>query len=275
MGKVITLGLATILLGPTALVLSIGVLLNPAAQASCMTPATSTATVGAVPETSRVAFPLPAGTWVRTSGFGMRRHPVTGEYKLHTGVDYAADEGTPILAAADGVVTSAGPAAGYGHLVLIEHTVGGVRVATGYAHMYAGGLRVSVGDVVTAGQQIAEVGSDGYSTGAHLHFEVRAGGASGEPIDPQPWLAGHGAVEVAGSTGEPGFVCGHAGGPAAPYVGDDPDQLVDDPTSDGQITARTAQVLAQVQANFPRMANPLPAIAGLVLKATQRPTPIW
>ena len=67
----------------------------------------------------------------------------------------------------------AGPATGYGHLILIEHTVGGKRVATGYAHMYADGIHVKAGDTVTAGQYIADVGSDGYSTGSHLHFEVR------------------------------------------------------------------------------------------------------
>ena len=148
-----------------------------------------------VPESGRIVFPLPAGTWTRTSGFGMRVHPITGERTLHTGVDLAAAVGTPILASADGKVTFAGSASGYGNLILIEHNVRGAIVVSGYAHMYADGIQVHPGDRVTAGQHIADVGSAGNSTGPHLHFEIRAG-ASGTPVDPEPWLAGHGAASV-------------------------------------------------------------------------------
>ena len=144
----------------------------------------------------------------------------------------------------------AGPATGYGHLILIEHTVGGKRVATGYAHMYADGIHVKAGDTVTAGQYIADVGSDGYSTGSHLHFEVRPGGADAAPVDPEPWLASNGAANVEGGSATSDAGCS-SGGPASPYNGDNPDGLVDDPTSDGQITERTAHILAQVQKNFP------------------------
>ena len=105
MAKAVGIGLLTLLFAPATLLLGMGALLNPAAQASCL-PSTSAvvAVEVTVPETARVVFPLPAGTWVRTSGFGMRVHPVTGEYKLHTGVDFAAASGThlatePILAA--------------------------------------------------------------------------------------------------------------------------------------------------------------------------------
>lgn len=252
MGKVIALGLVTLLFAPASLLLGLGALLSPAAQAQCLPGTSSVSTVeGTLPETARVAFPLPAGTWVRTSGFGMRVHPVTGEYKLHTGVDFAAPGGTHILAAADGRVAFAGPASGYGHLILIEHTVGGQRVATGYAHMYADGIHVSAGDTVTAGQYIADVGSDGYATGAHLHFEVRPGGADGAPVDPEPWLASNGAANLEGNVAASDVGCGNAGGPATSYTGDNPNHLVDDPTTDGQITERTASVLAQVQKNFP------------------------
>lgn len=254
MGKAASAGIVALLFAPAIFLISLSTLINPAAQASCLPTASGSAPsartfVPAIPESARVVFPLPPGTFVRTSGFGIRVHPVTGERKLHTGVDVAASSGTPILAAADGRVAFAGPMSGYGHLILIEHTVGGQRVATGYAHMYAEGLHVSVGDTVTAGQHIADVGTDGYSTGPHLHFEVRQGGANAAPVDPEPWLTSAGAAsveEVGSSSG-----CGDEGGPATPYTGDNPGHLVDDPTSDGQITEHTAHVLAQVRAAFP------------------------
>jgi len=255
MGKVAALGMVTLLFAPASLLLGLGALLSPAAQAhnGCLiAPSTSSISTveGSLPETARVVFPLPAGTWVRTSGFGMRVHPITGIRKLHTGVDFAAPSGTHILAAADGRVAFAGPATGYGHLILIEHTVDGKRVATGYAHMYAGGIHVKVGDTVTAGQYIADVGSDGYSTGSHLHFEVRPGGADAAPVDPEPWLASNRAAAIEGGSDTSDAGCTN-GGPASPYNGNNPGDLVDDPTSDGQITERTAHILAQVQKNFP------------------------
>lgn len=124
-------------------------------------------------------------------------------------------------------------ATGYGHLILIEHTVGGQQVATGYAHMYANDLHVVTGDSVTAGQYIADVGSDGYSTGSHLHFEIRPGGADGAPIDPEPWLASNGASNVEGGAAGRAAGCGTGGGPASPYSGERPDNLVDDPDVGG------------------------------------------
>src|SRR5680860_132349 len=216
-------------------------------------PSSSNGASFGVPEASRVVFPLPAGTWVRTSGFGIRVHPITGVRSLHTGVDFAAPAGTPILAAADGRVAFAGPATGYGNLILIEHTVNGHRLATGYAHMTSVSIRISVNDPVTAGQHIADVGATGYSTGPHLHFEVRLGGANAAPVDPEPWFAGQRAVDLDGSAAGDRGECG-PGGEATPYGGTDPNQLVDDPTTDGKITARTAHVLAQVRAQFPSTA---------------------
>ena len=204
------------------------------------------------PETSRVVFPLPAHTWVRTSGFGVRVHPITGVRKLHTGVDFAAPSGTHILAAADGRVVFAGPASGYGNLILIEHTVNGNRVASGYAHMFDDGIHVKVGDHVTAGQHIADVGMAGYATGPHLHFEIRPGDAKSAPVDPQPWLATHSAADLDGAPRGDGTGCVEdSNGSASSYDGTNPNHLVDDPTTNGQITERTAHVLAQIRANFP------------------------
>ncbi|WP_290713155.1 M23 family metallopeptidase, partial [Gordonia sp. UBA5067] len=138
---------------------------------------------GPASASSRVVFPLPEGTWVLTSPFGMRTHPITGEQKLHTGTDFAAPDGTPILAAADGLVTVAEFSGGYGGLIVIEHTIDGQTVATAYAHMWQHGIHVHAGDRVSAGQHIGDVGSSGMSTGAHLHFEVRPAGTGAEAID--------------------------------------------------------------------------------------------
>ena len=208
-------------------------------------------TDGAEPESSRVVFPLPRGSWTRTSGFGMRRHPVTGVHKLHTGADYAAPAGTAILAAADGRVTFAGAATGFGNLILIEHTVAGRRAATGYAHMHADRIHVRVGDQVAAGERIAEVGVAGYSTGAHLHFEVRPGGAGAAPTDPEPWLVEGGASEITTDPTQTEAGCATEGDDASSFAGANPGQLVDDPTTSGRITARAAHVLAQIEQRFP------------------------
>lgn len=143
---------------------------------------------GVVAETSRVVFPLPDGTWVKTADYGWRIHPITGERSLHTGTDYAAADGTPISAVADGRVTFAGHSGGYGGLVVIEHTIDGKRVATAYAHMWPDGIHVTTGQTVRAGEHIGDVGSSGYSTAAHLHLEVRPGGVA---VDADAWLAEH------------------------------------------------------------------------------------
>jgi len=136
----------------------------------------------------------PAGSWVKpavgplTSPFGTRRHPVTGVVRAHKGDDIGAPCGSPIYAAAAGRVITAGTASGYGHLVVLDH---GGGVLTRYGHMYADGLHVRVGESVSPGQVIADVGSDGLSTGCHLHFEVMR---DGELVDPAPFMASQGAV---------------------------------------------------------------------------------
>ncbi len=136
-----------------------------------------------------------------SSPFGPRVHPITAEQSFHTGTDFAAPDGTPILAAADGVVTVAGPVGGYGNLIVIEHRIDGQIVATGYGHMWDNGIHVHVGDRVTAGQHIADVGSNGMSTGPHLHFEVRPGGTNGTAIDSAKWLNDHHAANLPEATG--------------------------------------------------------------------------
>ena len=206
-----------------------------------------------VPESTQVVFPLPVGTWQRTDTFGPRADPVTAEPSMHTGVDYAAPAGTPILAVADGRVVFAGPvSSGYAHLILIQHTIDRRTVVSGYAHMYADGIHVRENQTVTAGQHIADVGADGKATGPHLHFEIRPGRPDGPAIDPEPWLAGQGATtRPTGSAASQAGCATEAPADAAPYAGDDPNRMVHDPTSDGQITARTAYLLAQVRARFP------------------------
>lgn len=216
-------------------------------------PANVVLAAGPVAQSARVVFPLPEGTWVLTSEFGPRIHPIKGEPSFHTGTDFAAPDGTPILAAADGTVTVAEFSGGYGGLIVIEHQIDGQSVATAYAHMWEHGIHVSRGDRVVAGQHIGDVGSSGNSTGPHLHFEVRPGGTSGEAVDAAKWLNDHNAADLPeASVGSPNGcdTTGGTPGDPAPLDGD-PDQMVDDPTSDGQITARMAHLMAQARAAFP------------------------
>ena len=112
------------------------------------------------------------------SPFGMRLHPIFQELRMHTGVDFDGTSGQPVRAAAAGVVVFASSEEGYGNVAAIDH---GSQIATVYAHMSRHNVRV--GDTVARGQIIGSVGSTGYSTGPHLHFEYRVSGA---PIDPVP-----------------------------------------------------------------------------------------
>jgi murein DD-endopeptidase MepM/ murein hydrolase activator NlpD len=104
-----------------------------------------------------------------TSGFGDRRHPLLRKIRMHTGVDWAAPSGTPILAAGDGTVERVGREGGYGNYVRIRHANG---FATAYGHMVRFAAGVEPGVAVKQGQIIGYVGSTGFSTGPHLHFEV-------------------------------------------------------------------------------------------------------
>lgn len=136
-----------------------------------------------IPEGQRMAMPLP-GDPVVTSPYGMRMHPTLHVRKLHTGIDLAAPAGTPFRAARDGKVTFAGWSNGYGNRVVISHgTISGKKITTTYNHMMA--ISVSVGQQVKVGQRVGAVGSTGFSTGPHAHFEVTE---NGQYVDPAPWL---------------------------------------------------------------------------------------
>lgn len=115
-----------------------------------------------------------------SSGFGYRRDPKTGGRRLHKGHDFAGPTGTDIFATADGVVTHAGWQSGYGRLVTIQHAFG---IETRYAHN--SNIRVKVGQRVSRGDHIADMGNTGRSTGTHLHYEVRV---SGKPVNPMIYI---------------------------------------------------------------------------------------
>ncbi len=126
------------------------------------------------------------------SPFGWRIDPMTGHSALHTGLDFQADRGATIVAAAGGVVVGQQSHPAYGNMVEIDH---GNDLRTLYAH--ASAVFVKTGDLIKRGQKIAEVGSSGRSTGPHLHFEVLV---QGIPQDPRKFLNSAGNVSIAQST---------------------------------------------------------------------------
>lgn len=123
---------------------------------------------------------VPAAVRRITSSFGYRRDPFTRRSAMHSGIDFKAPYGSPILAAARGQVTYAGWKGGYGRVVEVSH---GNGLLTRYAHMSR--VDVSVGQSVDAGERLGGLGSSGRSTGPHLHFEVRI---NGRAINPRPIL---------------------------------------------------------------------------------------
>lgn len=203
------LAAAVLVIGPGLGLIGIAVIASPPSAAYCTTPTTGSNTDTSVstekpPESGSVVFPLPAGTWVRTDGFGPRDFAAN---QFHTGTDFAAADGTPILAAADGIVTVAEFSAVWGGLMVIKHTFNGATLATAYAHMWQNGIFVSPGQPVKAGQHIGAVGSSGLSTGAHLHFEVRPGGSFQPAVDAEPWLASLGAIDLSTPGEKPESSC--------------------------------------------------------------------
>jgi murein DD-endopeptidase MepM/ murein hydrolase activator NlpD len=124
-----------------------------------------------------VRKPVLAG--IMRSGFGMRRHPILGYSKMHTGVDWAAPHGTPIYASGNGSVEKVGWESGYGKYIRIRHTNG---YETAYGHMSAFARSMAPGVRVRQGQVIGYVGSTGLSTGAHLHYEIRVNGRLVDPM---------------------------------------------------------------------------------------------
>ncbi|MBE1287743.1 MAG: peptidoglycan DD-metalloendopeptidase family protein [Alteromonadaceae bacterium] len=122
--------------------------------------------------------PIQTG-WL-SSYYGMRDDPFTGKQAMHKGIDFAGNEGDPVIATAAGVVTWSGERFGYGNLVEINH---GNGLVTRYGHNQS--LNVVVGEVVTKGHRIATVGNTGRSTGAHVHYEIIK---QGKQIDPLPYV---------------------------------------------------------------------------------------
>jgi murein DD-endopeptidase MepM/ murein hydrolase activator NlpD len=114
-----------------------------------------------------------------TSTYGMRHHPILGFTRMHQGVDFGAREGAPVLAAADGVVTDAGPAGGYGNMIHMRHAGGW---GTGYAHLSGFAPGIVAGARVRRGEVIGFVGHTGLATGPHLHFEVSLNGVKLDPM---------------------------------------------------------------------------------------------
>jgi Peptidase family M23/Transglycosylase SLT domain len=127
--------------------------------------------------TGQFLWPVPGGRL--TSEFGLRFHPVKKVWQEHEGIDIAREEGAPILASDGGVVVDSRPSEGYGWILVIDH---GNGFRTLYAHMYEKDVLVKVGERVNKGQIIARVGSNGWVTGPHLHFEVRY---NGQLVDPE------------------------------------------------------------------------------------------
>ena len=126
------------------------------------------------------AAPVNLGAVRQTSGFGYRRDPKTGGRRLHKGSDFAGRTGTDIFSTADGVVIHAGWQSGYGKLVTIQHAFG---IETRYAHN--SNIRVKVGQRVSRGDHISDMGNTGRSTGTHLHYEVRV---NGKPVNPMIYI---------------------------------------------------------------------------------------
>lgn len=122
----------------------------------------------------------PISAAYKSSSYGWRVDPFRGNRAFHEGLDFTARSGTPIRAAADGIVTVAGKLSAYGNLVKLNH---GAGLETRYAH--ASKLLVKTGDRVVKGQVIALVGSTGRSTGPHLHYEIRL---NGHALDPRKYL---------------------------------------------------------------------------------------
>jgi len=131
------------------------------------------------------AFKVPLGVPLQsrfrlTSGFGGRNDPINGSARMHEGQDLAGDYGTSIFATADGTVTYAGWEGGYGRLIKIRHIFG---IETRYGHLSQ--IDVKVGQKISRGEKIGEMGNSGRSTGTHLHYEVRL---SGKPVNPMTFI---------------------------------------------------------------------------------------
>ena len=165
-GEQVVVSVAAAIVGPTRW------LPDPVRRARAGPTTVEPIAVGDSAEAARLALPI-GGPYRITARFAdAGPHWASGR---HSGLDFAAEPGVPVLAAAAGRVTAAGPAGRYGNLVVIDHG----DVVTYYAHLSA--VTVVVGDLVDAGRQVGAVGSTGNATGPHLHFEVRIGGVARDP----------------------------------------------------------------------------------------------
>ncbi len=130
---------------------------------------------------SKIPYAQPVTSGFRfTSGFGVRRDPKTGARRQHNGLDFASGLGTPIHATGDGTVVFAGRQSGFGNLIKVRHEFG---FESYYAHLNR--IRVKVGDRVSRGDLIGDMGTTGRSTGVHLHYEIRVGG---KPVNPMTYI---------------------------------------------------------------------------------------
>ncbi len=164
-------------------------------KSRCGTSSTSDRSPATLPGTTElkasggpITQPTKDGTTTFTSGFG----PRWGGTEHKGGVDFAGPVGTPIYAALDGVAVKGGPASGFGNWIVLDSLVDGKPVSTVYGHMFDDGVLVKEGQQVTAGDHIANIGNNGQSTGAHLHFEYWEGGRlqGGTAVDPMTKLGG-------------------------------------------------------------------------------------
>ena len=141
-----------------------------------------------------LASPMPYSR--RTSGFGMREHPIFHTQRAHMGVDYAAPTGAPVISVADGVVVESGFSGGFGNMVVVQHNA---RQSTVYAHLSR--INVRKGQSIKQGDNLGAVGSTGWATGPHLHFEFRINGRHVDPLT----LAQQGSSEPITAAQRPQF----------------------------------------------------------------------
>lgn len=139
-----------------------------------------------------LVWPLMPSTYTLTSPFGPRVHPIAHTVRMHNGQDLTGRAGTPVYAAADGVVDKVGGDSN--NTVRIRHEINGEVFYTAYLHMYRGDILVQEGQRVSAGDRIGVIGSAGYSTGPHLHFETHD--SSGTPVEPSAFMRAHGAIQL-------------------------------------------------------------------------------
>lgn len=168
---------------------------TPLQTTTCVAAGTAANGARSVVESAVLYWPLTQGSYTVASGFSMRISPISGQLLMHEGVDLSASLGTPIHAAAAGTVVEVSSNYRSGTVVKIKHTADdGSTFYTAYLHEYMDDILVTVGQTVKAGEVIGAVGSNGWSTGPHLHFEVHD--SSDTPIDPMTYMENHGAVYV-------------------------------------------------------------------------------